>query len=47
MPLKKKSEKYRKNSWIVKIISDSVSTGLIYVFQLKNPKSKNSQEMTF
>ena len=43
----KKSEKYRKNFWIVKIHSDSVSVGPIYLSHLKNPISVRCQVQTF
>ena len=40
-------EKYRKNARISKILSDSVSVGLIYPSHLKNKKSERCQETTF
>ena len=43
----KKSKKYRKNSRILKIPSDSVSVGPIYLSQLKNLKSVRCQVRTF
>ena len=43
----KKSKKYRKNSRIVKIPSDSVSVGPIYLSHSKNPKSVRCQVRTF
>ena len=43
----KKSEKYRKNARIVKILPDSVSVGLIYLSYLKNRKSVRFQVRTF
>ena len=43
----KKSKKSRKNSRIVKIPSDSVSVGPIYLSHSKNPKSVRCQVRTF
>ena len=42
-----KSEKYRKNVRIVKILLDSVFVGLIYLSHLKNRKSVRSHVRTF
>ena len=42
-----KSEKYRKNYRIVKILSDSVFVGSIYLLHLKNKKSVRCQVRTF
>ena len=42
-----KSEKYRRNSLIAKILSDSISVGLIYLSHLKNLKSVTCQVRTF
>ena len=42
-----KSKKYIKNSRSVKIPSDSVSVGPIYLSHLKNPKSVRCQVRTF
>ena len=42
-----KSEKYRRNSVIAKIPSDSISVGLIYLSHLKNQKSVTCQVRTF
>ena len=43
----KKSEKYRKNARIVKILADSVYVGLIYLSQMKNRNSVTCQVRTF
>ena len=43
----KKLEKYRRNSLIENILSDSISVGPIYLSHLKNQKSKRCQETTF
>ena len=43
----KKSEKYRRNSLIEKIFSDSISVSPIYISHLKNKKSVTCQVHTF
>ena len=43
----RKSKKYRKNVRIVKILSDSVLVGSIYLPHLKNPKLMRCQVQTF